>query len=129
LVRCYRGQSDPAIDAFQQGMRLSPLDRLGRLFTCGIAVAHLIAGRYEEAADWAERTLRQAPGHTITLLDKAVACAHLDRIEEARATVSQLREVQPWFTIAWFKASAIRYPQEVRARYIDGLRKAGMPEE
>jgi TolB-like protein/class 3 adenylate cyclase len=129
LVRCYRGQPDPAIEAFQQAMRLSPLDRLGRLFTCGIAAAHLIAGRYEEAADWAERTLRQAPGHTITLLDKAVACAHLDRIEEARATVSQLREVQPWFTIAWFKASVIRYPPEVRARYVDGLRKAGMPEE
>jgi adenylate cyclase len=27
LVRCYRGQPDPAIEAFQQAMRLSPLDR------------------------------------------------------------------------------------------------------
>jgi TolB-like protein/Flp pilus assembly protein TadD len=129
LVRCYRGQPDPAIEAFQQAMRLSPLDRLGRLFTCGIAVAHLVAGRYEEAADWADRTLRQAPGHTITLLSKAVACVHLDRIKEARAAVSEVREVQPWLTIAWIRAAATRYPPELRARYTDGLRKAGMPEQ
>ena len=118
-----------AIEAFRQAMRLSPLDRLGHLCTGGIATAHLVAGRYEEAADWTERTLREAPGHTIFLLGKAVACAHLDRIEEARVVVSQLREVQPWLTIAWFKASATRYPPEIRARYVDGLRKAGMPEE
>jgi TolB-like protein/Flp pilus assembly protein TadD len=129
LVRCYRGQPDPAIEALRQAMRLSPLDRLGHLFTTGIALAHLIAGRYEESADWAERTLRQAPGHTISLLSKAVACAHLDRIEEARGAVSQVLEVQPWFTIALFKASAKRYPPEIQARYVAGLRKAGMPEE
>jgi adenylate cyclase len=129
LVRCYRGQPDPAIEAHLQAMRLSPLDRLGHLFTAGIALAHLIAGRYEESADWAERTLRQAPGHPVSLLGKAVVCAHLDRIEEARAAVSQLLVVQPWLTIAWFKASATRYPPEIRARYVAGLRKAGMPEE
>jgi TolB-like protein/class 3 adenylate cyclase/Flp pilus assembly protein TadD len=129
LVRCYRGQPDPAIEAFRQAMRLSPLDSLGRLFTAGIALAHMVAGRYEESADWAERTLRQAPGHTISLLGKAVACAHLDRIEEARNAISQLLEVQPWLTIAWFRASVMRYPSEIRARYVAGLRKAGMPEE
>ena len=99
------------------------------MLTTGIALAHLIAGRYEESADWAERTLRQAPGHTISLLSKAVACAHLDRIEEARAAVSQALELQPWLTVAWFEASATRYPPETRARYVAGLRKAGLPEE
>ena len=129
LVRCYRGQPDPAIEALRQAMRLSPLDHLGHLFTTGIALAHLIAGRHEEAADWAGRALRQAPGHTFSLLSKAVACAHLDRIEEARAAISQALEVQPWLTVPWFAASATRYPPEIRARYVAGLRKAGMPEE
>ena len=129
LVRSYSGQPDPAIEAYRQAMRLSPLDRLGRVLTAGIALAHMVAGRYEASADWAERTLRQAPGHTVSLLGKAVACAHLGRLEEARAAVSQLLELQPWFTIAWFKASATRYPAELRARYIAGLRKARVPEE
>jgi len=129
LVSCYRGQPDPAIEAYSRAMRLSPQDRLGRVITAGMALAHMVAGRYEASLDWAERTLRQAPGHAISLVDKAVACAHLDRIEEARAAVSQLLELQPWFTIAWFKASATRYPAELRARYVAGLRKAGMPVE
>jgi adenylate cyclase len=129
FVHCYRVQPDQAIEAYRQAMRLNPLDRLGRLYTTGVALAHLVAGRYEESADWAERSLRQAPGHTISLLSKAVACAHLDRIEEARAAVSQVLELQPWFTIAQFKASATRYPPELQARYVAGLRKAGMPEE
>ena len=129
MVSCYRGQPDPAIEAYSRAMRLSPQDRLGRVITAGMALAHMVAGRYEASLDWAERTLRQAPGHAISLVDKAVACAHLDRIEEARAAVSQLLELQPWFTIAWFKASATRYPAELRARYVAGLRKAGMPVE
>jgi len=129
LVRCYRCQPDAAIEAFGQAMRLSPLDLLGRAFTAGIALAHMVAGRYEASTDWAERTLRQAPGHTVSLMGKAVACAHLDRMEEARAAVSQLLELQPWLTIAWFKTSATRYPPELRARYVAGLRKAGVPEE
>jgi len=129
LVSCYRGQPDPAIEAYSRAMRLSPQDRLGRVITAGMALAHMVAGRYEASLDWAERTLRQAPGHAISLVDKAVACAHLDRIEEARAAVSQLLELQPWLTIAWFKASATRYPAELRARYVAGLRKAGMPVE
>ena len=90
-------------------MRLSPLDPLGRLFAVGIALAHLGAGRYAEALDWAERTLREAPGHVPGLLFRAVAAAHLNRIEEARATVCLLLEAQPWLTLARFKASSTRY--------------------
>jgi hypothetical protein len=51
------------------------------------------------------------------------------RIEEAQAVVSQLLYSQPWLTIARFKASATRYPPEIQARYVAGLRRAGMPEE
>ena len=56
-------QPGPAIEAFERAMRLSPLDRHRRNFTNGIAHAHLTAGRYEEAVDWAERTLREEPGY------------------------------------------------------------------
>jgi TolB-like protein/class 3 adenylate cyclase len=98
-VSCGRGQSGPAIEALERAMRLSPLDRLGRTFTAGIALAHLVAGRYEQAVDWADRTLREEPGYGGGLSVKAVACAHLDRIDEAREAVHQWIEFQPWQTI------------------------------
>jgi TolB-like protein/class 3 adenylate cyclase len=126
---CVRGQASPAIEAIERAMRLSPLDRLGRAFTNGIAIAHLVAGRYEEALDWADRTLREEPGYRNALRSKVVASAHLDRIEEARATLSQLIESQPGLTIARFKAVWSRvFSPVITAMYVDGLRKAGLPE-
>ena len=71
-----RGQSGPAIEPFEHAMRLNPLDRHRRNFTTGIARAHLAAGRYEEALDWADRTLREEPGYRGGLSSKAIACAH-----------------------------------------------------
>jgi adenylate cyclase len=124
-----RGQTGPAIEALERAMRLSPLDRLGRAFTAGIARAHLVAGRYDEALDWADRTLREEPGYTGGLSAKAIACAYLDRIEEAREAVRQLIEAQPWHTIALTRVYLSRmYSPEIAEMYLHGLRKAGMPE-
>jgi len=32
------------------------------MFTTGVAMAHSAAGRYEQAAQWADRSLREQPG-------------------------------------------------------------------
>src|SRR5208283_3177953 len=103
-------------------MWLNPLDRLSRTFTAGIALAHLVAGRYDQALDWADRTLREEPGYTGGLNIKAVACAHLYRIDEAREAVHQWIEIQPWQTIAGYKATRKHlYPPELLARIVEGL--------
>jgi len=111
-------------------MWLNPLDRLSRTFTNGIAIAHLVAGRYDQALDWADRTLREEPGYSGALRNKAVACAHLGRIDEAREAVHQLIEVLPWYTIAGARVLHSRlYPPEIAEMFLHGLRKAGLPEE
>jgi adenylate cyclase len=123
-------QPDPAIEAFERAMRLSPLHRQRRNFTTGIARAHLVAGRYEETVDWAERTLCDEPGYRVALSTKAIACAHLDRIEEARAALSQLIEGQPGLTVARYRAFWSRvFSPELMEVSLTGLRKAGLPEE
>ena len=48
--------------------------------------------------------MREEPGDSPALLHKAVACAHLDRIEEARETVRQLIETQHFDAITRAKA-------------------------
>jgi len=123
-------QPGAAIEAFERAMRLSPLDRHRRNFTNGIAHAHLTAGRYEEAVDWAERTLREEPGYRDAIVAKVVGCAHLDRIEEARAAVGQLVQSLSGFTITQYKARWSRaFSADKMAIYVEGLRKAGLPEE
>jgi len=118
------------IEALNRAIRLSPLDPLGHIFTGGLAVAHLIARRYEEAIEWADRSLREVPRFESALRNRVVACAHLGRIEEARDWLGRLLEVTPGLTIARYKAlySAI-HPREILDLYVEGLRKAGLPEE
>ena len=82
------------------------------------------------ALDWVERTLHAEPGYVSALRAKAVACAHLGRIAEAQAAVRQLLEAQPWHTIARSQRVLSRtLGPAIAARFADGLRKAGLPEE
>jgi adenylate cyclase len=94
-----------------------------------LATAHLAAGRYEQAIEWAERALAAQPGYRPAFLVKVVASAQLGRIDEARDWLSRVLELEPGLTIARFKASVPFFPPESLARYVEALRKAGLPEE
>ena len=62
--------------------------------------------------------------------DKVVCCAQLGRIEEARRWLGHLLELQPGLTITVYKAYAASFfPPEMTALHVEGLRKAGLPEE
>ena len=74
---------EPAIDAFERAIRLSPLDPFGYLFAAGLAFAYAVMRRYEEAIDWADRSLQQQPRFVIPVRLRTALCAHLDRSEEA----------------------------------------------
>jgi adenylate cyclase len=132
MVRGYVSLANPdtAIEAFERAIRLNPLDRLERGFIGGIAVAHLLAGRYEQALGWADRALREEPTYPAALRTKAIACAHLDRIEDPREAVRHLLSLQPWNTVARTAQFYARlFGSQASAIYVEGLRKAGMPEE
>jgi hypothetical protein len=80
--------------------------------------------------DWAELTLREEPDYRGALLHKTVAAAHLGQMEKARATLRQWIEPQPGITIARWSAIWLRvFSPEKMEIYVEGLRKAGLPEE
>jgi len=130
-VLSFGGQSDPAVEAFQRAMRLSPLDPMAYTFAGGLALAHLVAGRYEEAADWAGRSLREQPRYAIAIRMKVVSFTHLDQLDAAQHWLKQLLEIQPRLTIAGWKTTygATFFAPELLDIYAEGLRKAGLPEE
>jgi len=122
-------QPDRAIQAFERAMRLSPLDPLVHYFTGGLAMAHVIAGRYEEAIEWADRSLRELPRYESALRNRVVACAQLGRIDEAHHWLGRLLEITPGLTIARYKALyKATHPPVIIDLYAEGLRKAGLPE-
>jgi adenylate cyclase len=112
-------------------MRLSPLDPVGCMFSAGRAFAHFVARRYAEAVEWADRCLREQPRFSSTIRVRVASCAHLGDIDEAHEWLKRLLEFQPGLTIAGCKAfwAAMSFPPEIVDLYVEGFRKAGLPEE
>jgi tetratricopeptide (TPR) repeat protein len=103
-----RHKSGPTIVAFKHAMRLSPLDPLEYVFTGGVAALHVIAGRYEEAIEWADRSLRVVPRYESALRNRVIACAHLGHIEEAHEWLSP----DPSFAIAQARLAMVHAMHE-----------------
>ena len=94
---------------------------------CAVRIEDLGQG-YEDAIEWAERSLRELPYFPPTIRIMVISCAHLDRIAEARTWLERLLALQPGLTIANVRASPV-YSPELQSVRIEGFRKAGMPEE
>jgi adenylate cyclase len=128
-VACCQNQPPTAIEALEHAMRLSPLDPLGFFYKGGLALAHLAAGHYQEAAEWSERCAREYPRYRTALRIRIVSCAHLGWIEEARSGIVRLLKLDPRSTIARFIAGVTGYyPPELVTLFVQGYRKAGLPE-
>jgi tetratricopeptide (TPR) repeat protein len=109
-------------------MRLSPLDPLRVRAHGGLAFAHFIAGRYDEASSWAEKALRERPNYLPSIRDLAAANALAGRYLEAQKAITHLLAIDPEMRVSTVKGWVpLRRPDDF-ARLEDGLRKAGLPE-
>ena len=118
-------EPDQAIAHFERAMRLSPRDPEVSGMLNGIAFAHLIAGRYEQALIFAQRNIDASPqfvhGHRM----KIAALSSLGRLPEAKAAAEVLLKYDPAFTIS--RLATFRDP-DFQRKYRDALRAAGLPE-
>jgi adenylate cyclase len=127
-LRVYLGEPEDAIERFKRALRLSPLDPLIFRMHAGIAYAHFFAGRYDEASGWAEKAVRARP--TWLTAVRAIAASHAlaGRLDEARKYMAQMREIDPALRISNLKDLLPLRRADDFARWVDGLRKAGLPE-
>ncbi|WP_234683454.1 winged helix-turn-helix domain-containing tetratricopeptide repeat protein [Bradyrhizobium monzae] len=119
------GQPEEAIRSFGRRIRLSPFDPLLFATFAGMSMALIGLGRFDEAISAAKKAARQNPLFPFTYRCLASALAHREREAEARQAVATLLELDPDFRIS--KRVAPGDLLGLRS-YIDGLRKAGVPE-
>jgi len=127
-IHALRNQPGAAIEAVERARRLSPFDPHAFGYAANIAVAHLVARRFEQAIEWADRALHDQPRTVAGMRPKVVALAHLGRLDEARAELSRTLAIDPKLTIAGYRARSHFMAPEVLELYVDGLRLAGLPE-
>jgi len=130
IVSYYQNRPGPTLEAYERAMRLSPLDPSGYVLTCGLAFAHVIGGRYAEAMEWVDRSLRELPRYRTAVSLKVILCVHFGLMEEAHEWLGRLLQIVPGLTIAGYKSQfAPIHPPEILVRYVEGLRNAGLPDE
>ncbi len=126
-VYIYEGRSDDAIRHLEVARRMNPVDPRDYLTFNALALAHLVAGRFEEVERWTRRALDMRPEFPGTLHFRGAALAHMGRLDEATATIKTLLTIQPNASIRRVARDGFRRSSD-RAIVLEGLRKAGLPE-
>jgi len=119
------GQPEEAIRSFDRAIRLSPFDPLLFLRLGGISAAFIGLGRFDEAVAAAKNALQKNQTFGTAHHCLAAALAQLGRDAEARKTATQILEIEPHFRISEYVARTGHWQAQT---FIDGLRKAGLPE-
>jgi tetratricopeptide (TPR) repeat protein len=87
-----------------------------------IASAHIHRERFEEAAEWAQRSIDIEPGYFFSHIHLAVSLAFLGRIEEGKRAYAAARAIAPDLDIVTGRAN--RFPER-HERWLTALRRLG----
>lgn len=109
-------------------MRLSPLDPEIFQMQTGTAMAHMFARRFDDACEWAEKARTELPNILRVSAFSAASYALAGRMDEARRAMAHARRIDTALRISnvgdWV---VLRRPEDL-ATFVEGLRRAGLPE-
>ncbi len=127
----WAGSAEEGIDALKTAIRLGPKPTKSASFRNAsfIGMAYVTAGRYDDAiASLIPHYALRVRRGTTSLSFLAAAYAATGQDEKARATMKEFLDKKPRSTIATFQSPRLYKRKEDRDRFVNLLRKAGMPE-
>ena len=120
------GRPEEGINMVKKAMSLDPHYPPHYLFFLGFC--YYAMGQYEEAIAALKRSLARNPDHFSPHRALAVIFSELGRKEEARAEVAEMLRISPGASLEGERERIVFKDQAVLERYLEGLRKAGLPE-
>ena len=123
------GRPEEAGPQFEKAVRLSPYDPRVSSFLEMRAWALVVMRQYEEAAKFARMSVRRPNADLWAYATLSAALGQLDLRDEARIARDELLKRKPEFSLGFVRRYVYynKVPDHLE-RYIDGLRKAGLPE-
>ncbi len=126
FARLWSGDTEQAIECFNRAIEISPRDQEMGYILVGLATAHLILGRDNDALETAKRSIAEMPnngsGHRILI----VALFRLDRLSEAKMALKRLLNILPDAKLSDVKP--LSKPFGFADRFLTDLRTVGYPE-
>jgi TolB-like protein len=127
-LRVWHGEPEGAIEHFRRAMRLSPRDSETYRMQAGVAIAHLFAGRFDDASSWSEEAYRNLPSFLMAASIIASSHALAGRPEEAGRAMDEVRRLDPRLRVSNLRDWLPIHGPDHLATFAEGLRKAGLPE-
>jgi adenylate cyclase len=120
------GRYEEAIPLWEKSGRLNPLPSVWYFRNLGLF--YWFTGRYEEAIVASNKALQINPDDIITFRNLAAIYAVLGKEEKAHAAAAQILRLNPNFSIERHFKNMPWKDREGKERYMDALRKAGLPD-
>jgi tetratricopeptide (TPR) repeat protein len=128
LVSAHSERHQRAVEHAHKALRLSPLDDpLNYHPYCALALTHLFAGAFADAARYAALAIRANPAFSIPHAYLAASHVGLGNLETARSAARRLLEVAPDFSVGGYVRTDLFRPSLMDA-LAAALRMAGLPE-
>ena len=122
----WAGEPEESLVALRKAMRINP--HHGLFYVWMVGQDYLLMERYDDAIAEFRKVVQKDPGFPWAHLSLAAAYGLTGRIEEAEWEGSEFLALQPDFTLAHERRRVLFRRPEHRDRYLEGLRKAGLPE-
>jgi len=126
-IDVYNDEPDSAIERFKIALELAPHDALAFNSLAGIGLAHFVAGRYLEAAQWQEHALRAHPSSAWVHRTMCPAYVLAGANEDAQRSLAALRRNYPDLTAHAVQQGLPPLPPASFELVVEGLRAAGLP--
>lgn len=121
------GRVEEAIENQRIAIRSNPRDPSIFFRFSGMAMAHYLAGRYDIAAEWAQRAVHRRPQWYIGHFLLAASHMRAGREAAARAAIDDCREVLPGARVSHLDRIPLKDAAQME-QFRACLRNAGLPE-
>jgi adenylate cyclase len=118
------GRTEESIPILKKAVALTPIPNPRAL--SHLCIACRKARRYEEAVAVCRQLLQREPNHVLAHLTLAATFVEMEKIEEARAEITEVLRIDPKYTLKVVPRSFPWKDRDEIDRLIDSLRKAGL---
>ena len=127
-AHAFAGRYEPAVESIRHAVHLSPRDPYKPYWLSSQMIAAFYLEKYDEAIGLCLEVLDETPNFPSAYRGLTACYSLLGREAEAKAALADLLRVAPQLTIAQTRAGLPITNPVVQERYLDGLRRAGLPE-
>ena len=134
LYKMFLGRSEEGIADVDKALRLSPHDNEASTWLANLCYLYGKLAEWEQTIEWCGKAMAAGtPQKSRALANLIAAYAWTGHDKEASETIERLRNVDPHFTALTYQTLIDNRPnptyQAQTARVLEGMRKAGLPEE